>query len=492
MSSTRSDFFRVELHSSSNSFCKWKDYVERYRHRSGRRRGDRHFLREPELERFDFFIFFPLIPRVSTRFLCRAMLVFRPMKGFALSGGVTWDFSTVAQPHRPDNGNKTSEEPLFAAIVHETGKMWSREEKTRGKKGNFHCVFFSSIGRGGALSSVLIFSRNEEISQPIEKSLIFQRKKRQPVSHGPWKGSETAGNAVYLDWLTTVLFHDFTGSATSATSTSGDVKRPGQSKNNSPIDYSRYVKRFASALECASPYCKDLSYRYCSVTWFHDVKLTLIEIGSTFTAWTVRIECSSRRRRWSAISSGTRSAMNRCSTVSCVTRRATTATTATPTARTTASKLTIIASKYFSSFLSTATICFMEWSVNQCFFECFMSRQGATRCTSARRTSRCTPTTTGRTRPSSRRASSGSGRRKTAPRPIVRSMDSAPRTSTAGERRVITRSKIRPIWVSQACFGAELCHLLALTAYFNRSTVGVFGWKLCKGDSFSSISFWFL
>ena len=28
-----------------------------------------------------------------------------------------------------------------------------------------------------------------------------------------------------------------------------------------PIDYTRYVKRFSSALECASPYCKDLNYR---------------------------------------------------------------------------------------------------------------------------------------------------------------------------------------------------------------------------------------
>nr|CAD7587214.1 unnamed protein product [Timema genevievae] len=28
-----------------------------------------------------------------------------------------------------------------------------------------------------------------------------------------------------------------------------------------PIDYSRYVKRFCSALECGSTYCKDLNYR---------------------------------------------------------------------------------------------------------------------------------------------------------------------------------------------------------------------------------------
>jgi hypothetical protein len=28
-----------------------------------------------------------------------------------------------------------------------------------------------------------------------------------------------------------------------------------------PMDYSRYVKRFGSALECGSTYCKDLNYR---------------------------------------------------------------------------------------------------------------------------------------------------------------------------------------------------------------------------------------
>ncbi|XP_063220399.1 zinc finger protein castor homolog 1 isoform X2 [Bacillus rossius redtenbacheri] len=35
----------------------------------------------------------------------------------------------------------------------------------------------------------------------------------------------------------------------------------GSSKSSVPIDYSRYVKRFGSALECGSTYCKDLNYR---------------------------------------------------------------------------------------------------------------------------------------------------------------------------------------------------------------------------------------
>ncbi len=34
------------------------------------------------------------------------------------------------------------------------------------------------------------------------------------------------------------------------------------SKSSAPIDYSRYVKRFGSAAECGSPYCKDLNYRF--------------------------------------------------------------------------------------------------------------------------------------------------------------------------------------------------------------------------------------
>ena len=33
------------------------------------------------------------------------------------------------------------------------------------------------------------------------------------------------------------------------------------SKAAAPIDYSRYVKRFSSALECGRAFCKDLNYR---------------------------------------------------------------------------------------------------------------------------------------------------------------------------------------------------------------------------------------
>jgi uncharacterized membrane protein YgcG len=36
----------------------------------------------------------------------------------------------------------------------------------------------------------------------------------------------------------------------------------GSGKSSAPIDYSRYVKRFGSAAECGSPYCKDLNYRF--------------------------------------------------------------------------------------------------------------------------------------------------------------------------------------------------------------------------------------
>lgn len=32
-------------------------------------------------------------------------------------------------------------------------------------------------------------------------------------------------------------------------------------KPSAPVDYSRYVRRYSSALECSSSYCKDLNYR---------------------------------------------------------------------------------------------------------------------------------------------------------------------------------------------------------------------------------------
>lgn len=37
--------------------------------------------------------------------------------------------------------------------------------------------------------------------------------------------------------------------------------RSDSSKSVVSIDYSRYVKRFGSSLECGSSYCKDLNYR---------------------------------------------------------------------------------------------------------------------------------------------------------------------------------------------------------------------------------------
>ncbi|XP_057380685.2 zinc finger protein castor homolog 1-like isoform X2 [Daphnia carinata] len=48
--------------------------------------------------------------------------------------------------------------------------------------------------------------------------------------------------------------------AASASSGNG-TGSSGSGKSSAPIDYSRYVKRFGSAAECGSPYCKDLNYR---------------------------------------------------------------------------------------------------------------------------------------------------------------------------------------------------------------------------------------
>lgn len=73
----------------------------------------------------------------------------------------------------------------------------------------------------------------------------------------------------------------------------------------------------------------------------------------------------------------------------------------------------------------------------------------ATKCTSARRTYRCTVITIARIRPSSRRASSGFGRPKSAERPaIVRLPARGQRTFTADAVGVSIRSKIRQTWVS--------------------------------------------
>lgn len=36
-------------------------------------------------------------------------------------------------------------------------------------------------------------------------------------------------------------------------------------KTQSQMDYSKYVKKFSSSLECGSSYCKDLNYRWVSI-----------------------------------------------------------------------------------------------------------------------------------------------------------------------------------------------------------------------------------
>lgn len=74
-------------------------------------------------------------------------------------------------------------------------------------------------------------------------------------------------------------------------------------------------------------------------------------------------------------------------------------------------------------------------------------RTAATRSTSAHRMYRCTPTTTARIRPSSRRVSSDTAPPKTAPHRTAPSPDSAPRTSTAGAAPAITHSRTKPTWV---------------------------------------------
>ncbi|KZS09994.1 Transcription factor castor-like protein [Daphnia magna] len=50
-------------------------------------------------------------------------------------------------------------------------------------------------------------------------------------------------------------------SASSGNGSGGGTGSSGSGKSSAPIDYSRYVKRFASASECGSPFCKNLNYR---------------------------------------------------------------------------------------------------------------------------------------------------------------------------------------------------------------------------------------
>lgn len=69
------------------------------------------------------------------------------------------------------------------------------------------------------------------------------------------------------------------------------------------------------------------------------------------------------------------------------------------------------------------------------------------KCTSARQTYKCTPTTTAKTRPSFKRASSGSEPRRSVEPRIVPSLARGQPTSTAGETLVSSRSRIKRIWV---------------------------------------------
>lgn len=59
------------------------------------------------------------------------------------------------------------------------------------------------------------------------------------------------------------------GAAGGTTVVAGTVRRlpsppRDSSKSGLSVDYSRYVKRFGSALECGASYCKDLNYRYAN------------------------------------------------------------------------------------------------------------------------------------------------------------------------------------------------------------------------------------
>lgn len=65
---------------------------------------------------------------------------------------------------------------------------------------------------------------------------------------------------------------------------------PGKALGSSPaaaaaaaavaVDYSRYVKRFSSAIECGSSYCKDLNYRYGSYSYLTPCRLPHLQLLS--------------------------------------------------------------------------------------------------------------------------------------------------------------------------------------------------------------------
>ena len=174
--------------------------------------------------------------------------------------------------------------------------------------------------------------------------------------------------------------------------------------------------------------------------------------GSTSTVWTATRACSSRKRRWSGTSSGTRSATSRSSTDSCATRRWTTAATASADAPTTASKLTTTALRYAPAPSLAARAnsthlpppppgLLIHFSIG------FGFRMDAIRCTLAHQMCRCTPTTIVRIRPSSRRDSSATVPPRIALRPTVPLPGSAPPTSTAADPPATTPSRTKLIWV---------------------------------------------
>lgn len=67
------------------------------------------------------------------------------------------------------------------------------------------------------------------------------------------------------------------GSSGSAGSRNGGGSS-GSGKSSAPIDYSRYVKRFGSATECGSPYCKDLNYRYVLLL-LNSGRISIVSLG---------------------------------------------------------------------------------------------------------------------------------------------------------------------------------------------------------------------
>lgn len=60
-----------------------------------------------------------------------------------------------------------------------------------------------------------------------------------------------------------------------------------QSVSGHPVDYSRYVKRYNTAMECGSSYCKDHNYRWVmnnDLYRYYSVQLPLIDMKSVRSA----------------------------------------------------------------------------------------------------------------------------------------------------------------------------------------------------------------